>query len=177
MNSDLIARWTTVVTNIAVIVGLIFVGLEFRNTARAIEAERIDDFIGGNAEINSLTVESESLSQLLFKAHTAPDSLTGIELDRVQSWLLMNYDSFRRQTLAYQAGLLPDSVYEVQKAGIGFVFISDAGLELIDLFRASGLDDTTWRAVDESAREARKYCLDPSKKCMARYEALRAGGG
>ena len=64
MNSDLLTRWTTIITNIAVIVGLIFVGLEFRNTARAIEAERIDDFIGGNAEINSLTVESESLSEI-----------------------------------------------------------------------------------------------------------------
>ena len=97
MNSDLIARWTTVVTNIAVIVGLIFVGLEFRNTARAIEAERIDDFIAGNAEINSLTVESESLSQLLFKAHTAPDSLTGIDKAVAIDERFLNRLEFNRQ--------------------------------------------------------------------------------
>jgi hypothetical protein len=176
MNSDLLTKWTAIITNIAVVIGLVFVGLEFRNTARAIEAERIDDFIGGNAEINSLTVESESLSELLFKAHTAPDSLTGIELDRVQNWLLMNYDSFRRQTLAQKSGLLPDDVYEVQKAGIGFVFISNAGLDLIDLFRASGLDDKTWEAISASAKEARKYCLNSANRCMARYEALRENG-
>ncbi len=176
MNSDLLTKWTAIVTNLAVVIGLAFVGLEFRNTTRAVEAERIDNFIAGNAEINSLIVENENLAALLFKAHATPGSLTGSDLDRVQNWLLMNYDSFRRQTLANRAGLLPDDLYEQQKAGIGFVFVSDAGFELIDLFRASAVDDKTWEAISASAKEARKYCLNSANRCMARYEALRENG-
>jgi len=177
MNSDFLTRWTAIVTNIAVVIGLIFVGLEFRSNTRAIEAERIDSFIEGNAEINSLIVESEGLAELVFKARTAPDSLTGSELDRSQSWMLMNYDSFRRQMLAHQAGLLSDELYKEQKTGIGFVFSSNVGLELIDLFRASTLDSGVWKAIGESAKAARKYCLNPANICMARYEAIRESEG
>ena len=173
MSNDLLTRWTAIITNAAIVVGLVFVGLEFRSTTKAVEAERIDSFIAGNAEINSLLLQNEDLSELIYKAHANPDSLTVIDLDKVQNWLLMNYDSFRRQTLAHQAGLFPDEVYEQQKEGIGFVFISDAGFELIDLFLASGLNDTTWKAINESAKVAREYCLDSGNRCMARYEAIQ----
>ncbi len=50
MNSDLLTRWTAIITNIALVIGLAFVGLEFRNNTRAIEAERIDSFIEGVAD-------------------------------------------------------------------------------------------------------------------------------
>jgi hypothetical protein len=176
MSNDLLTRWTSIITNIAIVVGLVFVGLEFRNTTRAVEAERIDSFIAGNAEINALLVENENLAELLYKAHATPDSLTVIDLDRTENWLLMNYDSFRRQTLAYQAGLVPEDLYQQQKVGIGFVFISEPGLDLIELFIASGVSDTTWEAIRESATVARKYCLDSANRCMARYEAIRKDG-
>ena len=140
------------------------------------QATTSDEYDPSEDPINSLMVENEDLAQLLYKAHTTPQSLTGSDLDRTQSWLLMNYDSFRRQTLAHQAGLLPDALYEQQKAGIGFVFVSDAGFELIDLFRASAMDDKTWEAISASAKEARKYCLNPANRCMARYEAARENG-
>ena len=173
MSDGLLTRWTAIITNAAIVVGLVFVGLEFRNTTKAVEAERIDSFIAGNAEINAILLENESLAKLIYSVHTNPDTLTEIDLDRVQTWLLMNYDSFRRQKLAHESGLFPDDVYQQQKDGIGFVFISDAGFELIDLFRASALRDTTWDAIYESAKVAQRYCLDSANSCMARYEAIR----
>ncbi len=60
MNSDLLTKWTAIVTNLAVVIGSAFVGLEFRNTTRAVEAERIDNFFALNAEINSVVVENEN---------------------------------------------------------------------------------------------------------------------
>ena len=177
MNSDLLTKWTAIFTNIALVIGLVFVGLEFRSNTRATEAERIDSFIAGNSEIISLIVESEGLADLLMKSHAAPESLTGSELDRSQSWILMNYDSFRRQMLAHQAGLLSDELYEEQKTGIGFVFSSDVGLDLVEIFRASALDSKVWEAISESAKAARKYCINPANRCLARYEAIRESEG
>jgi hypothetical protein len=40
MSDGLLTRWTGISTNIAVVVGLLFVGLEFRHNTRAIEADR-----------------------------------------------------------------------------------------------------------------------------------------
>ena len=173
MNSDLLTKWTAIITNIAVVSGLAFVGLEFRNTTRAVEAERIDSFIVGGTDIESLVVENEDFAELVFKSHVDPESITGSDLDRIQSWMLMHYDNFRRLMLAHRADLLPDGIYEQQSGGVGFVFSSDIGLELIDIFRASAMDDKVWEAISVSANEARTYCLNSTNKCMARYEALR----
>jgi hypothetical protein len=173
MNSDLLTKWTAIITNVAVVIGLVFVGLEFRNTTRAVEADRIDSFITGAAEVDALFIENNDLAELIFKAHKDPTLLRDTEMDRIQSWMLMHYGNFQRQLLAHQAGLLPDDIYEQQKSGIGFVFSSEVGLELIDMFRATAMDNQTWEVIGESAKEARKYCQNTANKCMARYKAAR----
>ena len=150
--------------------------MEFRNTTRAVEADRVDSFITGAAEVDALVIENEDLAELIFRAHRDPALLTGTELDRIQSWMLIHYGNFQRQFLSHHAGLLPDDIYEQQKAGIGFVFSSEAGLELIDMFRATAMDNQTWEVIGESAKEARTYCQNPTNKCMARYEAVQESG-
>lgn len=76
MNSDLLTKWTAIITNIAVVIGLAFVGLEFRNNARAVEAERIDSFIQGSHDITALTIENGDLAEILYQAHASPSSLS-----------------------------------------------------------------------------------------------------
>ncbi|NCF21071.1 MAG: hypothetical protein GWP63_22850 [Haliea sp.] len=174
MNSDILTRWTTIVTNFAVVVGLGFVGLEFRNQTNALEAERIDSFVQGISDINSITLENEDLTEILYQAYADPESLTGSDLDRAQHWMLTTYNNFMRVHLAYQSGMLSDDIYEVQKAGIGFAFSSDIGFRVIEIMRPSGLGENLWDLVKESAVQARTYCLDPQNACIARYEASRA---
>lgn len=173
MNSDLLARWTAIITNIAVVTGLLFVGLEFRNNTRAVEAERVDSFIQGSADLEALLIENPDFARLLYESHANPDSLVGSDLDMVQSYLAMQADNFRRILLAHEAGLISDDLYEVRKVAIGFSFASDTGHELLDLFRASALNDKTWEVINTSAAEARSYCINTENKCTARYEALR----
>ena len=173
MNSDLITRWTAIITNLAVVIGLAFVGLEFRNNTRAVEAERIDSFIQGAANLDALVIENRDLAGLLYEAHANPDSLSGSDLDRVESWLILQADNFRRVQLAHESGLVTDDLYEAREVGVGFVFSSNVGREVIDLFRASALSDQTWEAIDASAVEARSYCLNPQNKCIARYKVVR----
>jgi hypothetical protein len=177
MNSDMLTKWTAIITNIAVVTGLAFVGLEFRNNTKAFEAERIDSFVQGVSDVNAVTLESEDLTEILYQAYADPDSLTGSRLDRAQHWMLTNYTNFLRVYLAHEAGLLPDHVYEIQEAGIGFAFSSDIGLDLIDIMRPSGLGENLWEVVRVSAEQARAYCFNPQNHCVARYEAARSNSG
>ena len=174
MNSDLLSKWTAIITNIAVVIGLAFVGLEFRNNTKALEAERIDSFVQGISDINSLTLENGGLTEILYQAYADPESLAGSDLDRAQHWMLTNYNNFMRVHLAHQSGMLSDDIYEVQKAGIGFAFSSDIGLRVIEIMRPSGLGENLWDVVKESAVQARTYCLDSKNACITRYEAARA---
>ena len=173
MNSDLLTRWTAIITNIAIVIGLVFVGLEFRNNARSIEAERIDSFTQGVSDIHTIWLESNDLSEAFYQSYAAPESLSGTNLDRVQHVLLLYHMNFKRMHLAYQSGLLSDEMYESEKSAIGFAFSSEVGRNTIDLMRESNLTDESWNIISESAERAQAYCLNPTNKCAARYEAAR----
>lgn len=84
MSSDLIVKWTAIFTNIAVFVGLIFVGLEFRNNTRDVEWERIDGFSQGGSEIQRIFIEDPELSDILIRAYASSESLAKNELDWAQ---------------------------------------------------------------------------------------------
>jgi hypothetical protein len=101
MTSDLITKWTAIITNIAVIIGLAIVGLEFRNNTRAVEAERIDSLVQGIGDNNGLAIENQDLAEILYQAYEDPESLKGSSLDRVQHWLVASYSHFQRVHLAY----------------------------------------------------------------------------
>ena len=177
MNSDLLTKWTAIITNIAVVTGLAFVGLEFRNNTKAFEAERIDSLAQGISDMNAVTFNNEDLAEILYEAYSDPDSLTGSRLDRAQHWMLTTYTNFTSVHLAHQSGLLPTEIYEIQKAGIGFAFSSDIGLDLINIIRSSGLGENLWEVVRESAEQARAYCTNSQNRCIARYEAVRSNSG
>ena len=174
MNSELITKWTAIFTNLAVVLGLIFVALEFRSNTRAIEADRIDSFIGGAAETDSIIIENADFAEILVKSYAKPESLTDGEVARLEHYMLMHSDNIKRILHAYKAGLLPTATYETQRTGVGFVFASDPGLKLIEIFRASNLDDEAWEILSESAMEARSYCLEPENVCIDRFEMLQS---
>lgn len=124
-------------------------------------------------DLNAVSLENEGLAEILYQAYADPDSLTGSSLDRAQHWMLTNYHNFLRVHLAHQSDMLSDDIYENQKAGVGFAFSSDIGLDLIAIMRHSSLGDSLWDVVKDSAEQARAYCLDPQNTCVARYEAVR----
>ena len=177
MNSDLLTKWTAIVTNIAVVIGLVLVGLEFRNNTRAFEAERMDSLVQGLSDANNVFIDNGDFAEILYQVYENPESVTGSSLDRVQHLMIAHYSNFQRVHLAHEAGLLPDDVYEIQKVGIGFGFSSDIGIDLIDIMRVSAMGESLWDVVRVSAEQARDYCLDPQNRCVARYAAARSNSG
>ena len=173
MDSEILTRWTAIITNLAVLVGLVFVGLEFRNSTRAFEAERIDSLVQGMADVNSFAVSDEEFAELFYKAYEDPKSLSGSSLDRVQHTLLSSYNHFQSVYLAHEAGLVSDEIYEIQRVGVGFAFSSDVALDLIEIMRVSGMGESLWDVVKLSAEQAKAYCSNTQNRCVARYEAAR----
>lgn len=171
MANEAVTRWTAILTNLAVVVGLAFVGLEFRDNARTAQAERIDSLVQGSATIQTLSIENADLSEILHRSYADPQSLSPVERDRAQHWMVLNYSNFMRVHRAYLSGLLPEDLYLIEKAGVGFAFSSDVGLAVIESFRASALGNEVWDIIAESAKQAQVYCLDTENICVDRYEA------
>jgi hypothetical protein len=175
MNSDLLTRWTAIITNIAIVIGLVFVGLEFRNNTKTVEAERLDTMMQASFGVESLTLENADLAEIIYRASKDPDSLSDSDLDRAQHWLMLHWGNLLRTRRAHEAGLVSDDIYDRQLVGAGFMFSSDIGLKLIAIMRASSLDDAAWELLSESAENARAFCLNPKNECVARYDATQGG--
>ncbi len=174
MDSNSIAKWTAIITNIAVVVGLVFVGLEFRGNTQAFESERIESYTQGTLDIQKMSVADSELSDILLKSYSSPDSLTKTDIDRIENWLTLHYSNFRRIHTAYLKGLIPADIYDFERAGAGFNFASDIGIGVIEVFLSStALDNETWVVLKASAEEARAYCENSGNKCLERYEPLK----
>lgn len=76
MKSEKISAWTIAVTNIAIVIGLIFVGLEFRANTQTLEIERLDNYTQGMWENNALVASDGELASIIVKGVTAPESLS-----------------------------------------------------------------------------------------------------
>lgn len=60
---------------------------------------------GQAIEIETITIENKDLSEILYQSYASPESLTGSDLDRVQHWMILQYNNFLRVYLAHQSGL------------------------------------------------------------------------
>jgi hypothetical protein len=66
-------------TNIAIVLGLVFVGLEFRANTRSDEAERIDSFMSGWNDVYISLIQSDKSSEIYYRGFADPESLTDEE--------------------------------------------------------------------------------------------------
>ena len=170
MNSDQIVKWTAIFTNIAIVIGLVFVGLEFRNNTKATIAERVDNLAAANAELTIMLMQEDGIAEIQYRAHRDPDSLTVTERERYEGSLNWYQRNFVRIHHYYQQGFLSQEDWEFEKAAIGYVFVSPPGLEYIEIMSASNLAHPIWGHIMESAAEAKAYCDSPDNLCVPRLE-------
>jgi hypothetical protein len=171
MNGEALAKWTATITNMAVVIGLIFVGLEFRSTTKAIEADRVDSITQSIIGNNTLLLQTEGLSELLYDAYARPEELTAVDLDKLQSYWYVTYSQFSQMHQAYLAGLLSEDQWQFQLAAVGFGFSSKPGLAYVEILRASEMNSDTLSLVYQSAVNAFEYCKQPDNICTDRYES------
>lgn len=173
MNSDLIAKWTATVTNMAVVIGLVFVALEFRSTTRAIQAERVNSNTEFYHSINVAILQDKELVALRHKANTKPDSLSDNEILRYTAYLDLHHGNFQNIYRNYRDGLVPEEDWEYAKASIGWAFFSEPAMDYIEILDASNVESPVHSIIRESVNFARDYCNDPENRCVKRYDVQR----
>jgi hypothetical protein len=173
MSSDRISRWTAILTNIAVVIGLVFVGLEFRSNTRSIEAERIDSFMSGWNDVYAALLQSDRSSEIYHRGYADPESLTAQEESVFNLYLQLSFNNFERIYRARNLGLIPDDIWESHRAGIGFAFLSELGRDTVRIMLDSGLNNPMWGVIDQSTKDALAYCLDDNNRCVQPMASVR----
>lgn len=97
-----------VLGSLAVLLGLIFVGLELRNTTAAMQSATLQSVMDKSIEYVNMMASDPELTEVWMKASNDPASLNDVE--RAQWQFLLRGQWFRFQTafLHWQRGTLSD---------------------------------------------------------------------
>ena len=112
MKSDAINRWLTVGANLAVLAGLIFVGVEVRNTRAAAEAQVADGIADGFLQLNLATINDASVARIWDVGLLEPDKLTELEAVRFSMLMRGVFNQYQRVYRLHETGLLDEEAWD-----------------------------------------------------------------
>ena len=114
MASDQINRWLTFASNIAVLIGLVFVGFEVRNSSRAVTAESANAVADGFNQFNYLVASDADIARIEYLAFRAPDKLTDPETIRASAIMRGLFNQYQQVHTLYRSGVLTEEQWEIQ---------------------------------------------------------------
>jgi hypothetical protein len=103
-----IAKWLGVAANVAVLLGLVFVGLEVRNSRASAEAQAADAVAGGFVELNLAIIMDTMVARVWEQGTRAPETLTEAERFQFAMHVRALFNQYIRVHRLYEAGLVDD---------------------------------------------------------------------
>ncbi len=101
-----------IISAVAVVISLIYVGLEIRSSTLASEADIQAELLSYTAQKRYLVIESSDLSSLLVKGYADPTRLSPDETLRFQSYIELFYVAWERAYNTRAAGVLSDELFD-----------------------------------------------------------------
>ena len=100
-----------IISAAAVVISLIYVGLEIRRSTLESEADIQSELLSYTVQRRILVIESSDLSSLLAKGYADPAGLSPDETLRFQSYIELFYVAWERAYMTYAAGVLSDELF------------------------------------------------------------------
>ena len=139
-----------IISAVAVVLSLIYVGLEIRRTTVESDADIQAELLTYTHQRRIIAIESDDLSHILVKGFGDLNSLTAEELLRFQYYVDLHFVAWERAYMATQAGVFSEELYDGWK--VWFVSVAKRDPDFVwPMVR----DSQSWpesfvREVDES---------------------------
>ena len=118
MNLDKVNRWLSLSANLGVLIGIMFLSVEIRQSNRIAERDGRNELVSENIEIERSFLENSQLAELMVKL-TVPDTeLTSIEFFQAQSYVAIIRNRISKINISYESGLLDGEPLRRQVSGI-----------------------------------------------------------
>ena len=105
--------WVTLITNFAVLAGILFLALEIQQSNRiAITSTEIELRNGYNT-LNSVLIENPDFAQIFVNARSEDNNLSAADQLRLRSWLTQLVNQWVAIETAHGNGMAPETTYEV----------------------------------------------------------------
>jgi hypothetical protein len=113
MNSESsLSRSLTVGANMAVLLGLIFVGVEVRNSRAAAEAQAADGIADGFLQLTLTQMTDSTVAKVWTTGLREPDSLNDTEAIQFSMHMRALFNQFHRVHRLYRTGLITEADWE-----------------------------------------------------------------
>lgn len=104
-----VTAWVGIAANIAVLLGLIFVGLEVRNSRASARAQAADGVAEGFVELNLAIITDTMVARVWEQGTRAPETLTAGEQFQFFMHIRALFNQYIRIHRLYEAGLLSEA--------------------------------------------------------------------
>ncbi len=122
MNTERINKWLTLLANFGVLVGIIFLAVEVRQSNRIAIATTEIGVRGQFKTINELVLANDAVAELLVKAADANAEFSAVETRKLNAYLHANVNTWMSIERAYENGMLPRATFEVALDDVRGVF-------------------------------------------------------
>ena len=127
MNEGRMVRLVGIGANLAVLAGLIFVGVEVRNGRAAVEAQIADGIAEGFIEHNLATVTDSTVARIWVVGLEAPDRLSDMEAARFSAYFRASLNQYLRVYRLSNTGLVDPEFWEVLAGQVAWQLSTPGG--------------------------------------------------
>ena len=113
LQTEYINKWLTLLANLGVLIGIIFLAVEVRQSNRIAMASTeisVRDQFRAN---NELVVTHDSVAELLVKAADIDVELSAVEEEKLYGFLYVHINTWMGIETAYENGMLPRKTFNV----------------------------------------------------------------
>jgi hypothetical protein len=144
MGGDRILNMLSIGANVAVLAGLIFVGIQVRDGRAAAEAQVADGVTNGFNDLNLAVVGDPDVACVVVVGLEAPGNLTAVEAVRFSAFMRGLFNQYLRVHRARQTGLLDQEYWEGAAAEAAWLMSTPGGQAY---FRDNWLSPTFVEAI------------------------------
>ena len=107
-----VTKWLTLLANIGVLVGIIFLALEIRQSNRIAIATTEISIREQWVAHNEIVLTNNSVAELLVKAADPDAEFSAVEIQKLWAFLYVNINTWLAIEIAYEQGMLPHATFE-----------------------------------------------------------------
>jgi len=122
MTLEKLHSWLAIVANFGVMVGLIFLAIQVRDSRKAIEIQTLDSLADGHNSQNLVIAGDPQVARAITVGFWAPDELSDAEAAQFAGWMRAYFNQLFRIRQLHEIGLVDDAQWKfnVQQAA-GFL--------------------------------------------------------
>jgi len=175
MNWGAIGVVAELVSAIAVVITLIFLIAEVRQSRLAAESASVDLLAAGWNTLNGHVIDDPEFSHVFLEGLADPDSMTAVQQDRVFMLFQSYINHFTTIKKHYDAGHLPEDIWEYHAAGMSVLANSPGGKAACKGAAITPGVRQVFATFEKMSSEDYLSVLDERIKNASRHKAVEQG--